>query len=91
MSLPESYYCPNELCTTGFKVFWDPLVQLPLDERTEKMISSIGPRAYLAGMMRWVELTLSAPIETLTEWECEQIIRAVVRGTEDYAGHEKCH
>ncbi len=76
---------------------YDPMIELPLDNETETLITMATPRLYLSGLLGKLEgipglkgLSLDRDVSELTDEECRKVLRAILRNAKDYKGPEMC-
>jgi len=68
--------------------YFDPILENPLDDEMEGLISMIGERRYLKSLVEKFKIGMSSNPDDLTEHECRKVIRGIMRNTADYSGHE---
>lgn len=59
-------------------------VDQPLDNEAEKLIDMVGERRYLMGIIKDMGVKINMPVDELTDYECRQFLRAIIRNAKDY-------
>lgn len=72
------------------KINYDPVSENPLDNEMEHLITMVGERRFLQGVIKDLGVKLNASPDDLTEYECRKVLRAVMRNAKDYRGPEMC-
>lgn len=74
---------------SGYINYYDPLLEMPLDSEMESLISQVGARRFLEGMIKDLGVRLlNAQLADLNDYECTKACRAVIRMSADYNGTE---
>jgi hypothetical protein len=66
----------------------DPILENPLDDEFETLISMVGERRYLTEIVKRFKIQMTKDIGELTDHECRKCIRGIMRHSEDYNGPE---
>lgn len=68
--------------------YFDPVLENDLPDGMELMIKTIGPRAFLLEAIEQLGVSVSKPIDELTDEECMKVCRGIYRNAKDYSGPE---
>lgn len=66
----------------------DPILENPLDDEFETLVSMVGERRYLTEIVKSFGIKMNKPISELSDFECRKVIRGIMRHADDYRGPE---
>jgi len=70
------------------KNYYDPILENPLDDEFEGLISMVGERRFLKEIAKKFGIEMNFNPDEITDLECRKTIRGIVRHAKDYRGPE---